>query len=144
MIDQSQFLLLSGDSSLDCLSTGDFATVISTLESRLFNALCLTEEPTIIVDDETVVDPLWNQLLADALAVSVDVKSDDGIESENMRNYSYRFRDYANSWTSLALKSGDLINKFNACDSGIVFQRDDAEMIYGSGEYDRDESDEYI
>lgn len=123
MLTQSQFKLLSGSNSLECLSAGEFATVRDTIEQRLLLALCLDEAPE---DDEL----LWNQLLADTLAISVDVKQDDGIQSESMRNYSYTFRDYANSWEMLAKKSSDLIDKFNACESGVMFQTNLADRIY--------------
>jgi hypothetical protein len=102
------------------------------MELRLLDSLCLTVAPTENVS-------LWEQLLADALNISVMVKQDQGLQSENMRNYSYQLRDYANTWSMLAQKSGDLLNKFNACDSGITFQRNEAEIIYGEtylGEYD--------
>lgn len=131
MLTQSQFALLSGSQSLDCLSAGDFATVRDAIEQRLMLALCLTAVPVVVVDDEDVDDILWLQLLADTLAVSVNVKQDDGIQSENMRNYSYTLRDYANSWAMLSIKSSDLLAKFNACDNAITFQTDLASHIYG-------------
>lgn len=127
MIDQPEFALLSGSSELACLTTGEFGLVVDTLQQRLLNALCMTEPPAD--DDDNIL--LWNQLLADALAVSVNVKNDDGIQSESMRNYSYTFRDWANSWNVLAKKSGDLLNVFNACDTGIIFQTDLSARIYG-------------
>lgn len=129
MLTQSQFALLSGSNSLECLSAGDFATVRDTIEQRLLLALCLDTAP----DEEDEL--LWNQLLADALAVSVNVKQDEGIQSENMRNYSYQLRDYANTWTILSMKSADLLNKFNACETGITFQRNLADRIYGFEHY---------
>lgn len=124
MLDQSQFRLLSGSSALDCLSVGDFETIRDTIEQRLLLSLCLTVVPT-----EDLL--LWDQLLADTISVSVDVKQDDGIKSESMRNYSYTMQDYAGTWAVLAMKSGDLIDRFNACDSGIKFQRNVAGRIYG-------------
>lgn len=97
----------------------------------MFLSLCLTEAPKIETDDGPITDPLWDQLLADALAVSVLVKQDQGIASENMRNYSYQLRDYAYTWEMLGKKSQLLINHFNACSTGITFQRDEAKHIYG-------------
>lgn len=128
-MDIAQFRLLSGSSALDCLSTGDFATISDIQQSRLMIALCMDTAPVEADDDYN----LWLQLLADAIAVSVSVKNDDGIESENMRNYSYKFRDYANSWLALGMKSGDLLQHFNSCDTGITFQSDVASHIYGHG-----------
>ena len=122
MITQAQFALLSGSQSLDCLSTGEFELVYNTNEQRLMKSLCLTEAPT---------DILWDQLMADSLAISVLVKQDAGVQSENMRNYSYQLRDYANTWKMLSEKSGDLLNNFNACPSGITMQKNIAGRIYG-------------
>jgi hypothetical protein len=127
MLTLSQFELLSGSQALACLSEGEFATVRDIMEQRLMESLCLETSP----DTEETPDLLWQQLLADALAISVLVKQDDGIQSENMRNYSYQFRDYAGSWEMLSNKSGDLLNKYNACETGIVFQTDIARRIYG-------------
>lgn len=124
MLDQAQFRLLSGSSALDCLSVGDFETIRDTIEQRLLLSLCLTVVPT-----QDLL--LWDQLLADTISVSIDVKQDDGIKSESMRNYSYTMQDYAGTWAVLAMKSGDLIDRFNACDSGIKFQRNVAGRIYG-------------
>ena len=123
MLDQSRFQLLSGSSALACLDVADFETVRSITEQRLLNSLCLEETPD---------DILWDQLLSDALAVSVVVQQDQGIASESMRNYSYQLKEYANSWELLSRKSGDLLAKFNACPSGISFQTDLASRIYGS------------
>lgn len=131
MITQAQFQLLSGSDSLNCLDVGDFELVVSIMEQRLLNTLCLTAVPVVQVDDTEETDPLWLQLLSDALLVSVQVKQNDGIKSESMRNYSYTFQDWANSWMALSMKSGDLLNKFNACSSGITMQRDVASQIYG-------------
>lgn len=122
MITQAQFLLLTGRSDLEDLSSSDFGLVCSIVEQRLMAALCLEEAPN---------DVLWDQLLADALSVSVDVKNDRGLQSESMRNYSYQLRDYANSWGMLSEKSGDLLNMFNACPSGVTMQQDRAARIYG-------------
>lgn len=130
-MNQAQFRLLSGSSSLDCLDVGDFETVRDTLQLRLLKALCMTEAPAD--DDDNIL--LWNQLLADALAVSVNVKQDDGVKSESMRNYSYTLQDWANSWMALALKAGDLIDIFNVCPSGVTFQRNIAGHIYGHRYY---------
>lgn len=123
---------------MDCLSVGDFASVLEIMEQRLLNSLCLTEAPTVGEGEDVKTDPLWDQLLADALDVSVQVKQDQGLQSESMRNYSYQLRDYANTWELLAKKSKDLLNKFNACASGIIFQRDLAACIYGHDHYYRD------
>ena len=109
MLDKSQFALLSGSQALACLDTGDFETVRNTMEARLLSSLCMTEAPA--EDDANIL--LWNQLLADALAISVLVKQDEGIKSESMRNYSYTLADYANSWRMLHEKSGDLLAIFN-------------------------------
>lgn len=127
MLDQSLFRLLSGSDALECLEIGDFETVRDTLQLRLLRSLCMTESPED--DDENIL--LWNQLLADALAVSVDVKQNQGIASENMRNYSYQLRDYAYTWEMLSHKSNDLLDLFNVCPSGVTMQRDVAARIYG-------------
>jgi hypothetical protein len=126
MLDQAQYNLFTGDSSLDCLSLGDFGLELDVMQQRLMLALCLTETP-----DEL----LWDKLLADALNVSLTVKTNDGIKSENMRNYSYSLSDFANTWEMLTIKSGDLLNRFNACPSGVTFQTDIADRIYGDDYY---------
>lgn len=89
----------------------------------------MTAAPEASEDNNDLL--LWNQLLADALAVSVQVKQNQGVQSENMRNYSYQLRDYAYTWALLAEKSDDLLKKFYNCGTGITFQRDDASHIYG-------------
>ena len=127
MLTQPRFLLLSGSSSLDCLTVEDFDVVRDIIEARLLNALCLTVAPS---------DVLWDQLLADTLAISVQVQQGNGVKSESVRNYSYTLADYANSWELLGRKSGDLLNKFNACETGITFQSDIASRIYGYPVYD--------
>lgn len=127
MLDKSQFALLSGSQALACLDTGDFETVRNTMEARLLVSLCMSEAPA--EDDANIL--LWDQLLADALAISVLVKQDEGIKSESMRNYSYTLADYANSWRMLHEKSGDLLALFNVCDSGVTFQTNLAGRIYG-------------
>lgn len=132
-MDQARFRLLSGSSELDCLELGDFKAVRDIMEQRLMNSLCVTTVPTVTVDEVTSVDPLWDQLLAYALSISVMVQNDQGIQSENMRNYSYQLREYANTWQMLMQKANDLLNKFNACPSGIKMQRDDADFIYRPG-----------
>ena len=126
MLDQAQYKLFTGDSSLDCLSVGDFALELDVMQERLFLALCLTEAPDSV---------LWDKLLADALNVSLKVKTNDGIKSENMRNYSYTLDDWANTWKMLSIKSGDLLNNFNACPSGVIFQTNIADRIYGDDYY---------
>lgn len=125
MLDQSRFRLLTGSDTFECFTKGDFETVRDIMEARLLDALCMEAAP----EGDSL--SLWEQLLGDALEVSVLVQQDDGIESENMRNYSYKFRDYANTWSMLQQKDGDLLNKFNVCETGIVFQRDLASHIYG-------------
>jgi hypothetical protein len=97
MLTQPRFLLLSGSSSLDCLTVEDFDVVRDIIEARLLNALCLTVAPRL--------DVLWDQLLADTLAISVQVQQDQGVKSESVRNYSYTLADYANSWELLGRKS---------------------------------------
>lgn len=131
MLDQSRFRLLSGSTVLDCLSLSDFETVRDIMAQRLRDSLCIIEP--LEEDDDNIL--LWEQLLSDALAVSVQVKQDDGIQSENMRNYSYQLRDYANTWQMLAQKSSDLLGKFNACENAVTFQTDWAGRIYGPGLY---------
>lgn len=122
-MDKSRFQLLSGSSALDCLTNDDFETIQNIMEQRLLDSLCLTESPTD--------DALWEQLLADALSISVLVKQDQGLQSESMRNYSYQLRDYANTWEMLSQRSNDLLKKFNNCATGITFQTDIAARIYG-------------
>jgi hypothetical protein len=122
MINQARFRLLSGSTVYDCLSVGDFELVCSIVEQRLLDALCLTEVPE---------DILFEQLLADAIVVSVEVSQDRGLESESMRNYSYKMRDYGGSWDLLSKKSKDLLGKFNACPAGVTMQTDLAKRIYG-------------
>lgn len=126
MLDQAQYSLFTGDNSLDCLSIGEFELELDVMQQRLMLALCITETP-----DEL----LWDKLLADALSVSLKVKVNDGIKSESMRNYSYTLNDFANTWQMLSIKSGDLLNRFNACDSGITFQTNLADRIYGDDYY---------
>lgn len=133
-ITQRQVALLAREGRFTTLAEADAALVAGIVEKRLLEALCRESAPVSTDEDYD----LWLMLLAQAITVSDDVATSEGVQSESVRNYSYTLRTDSGTWADLSRMAGDLLAHFSQCEGSVAMQTDVTCRQYGAYEIPQD------
>lgn len=119
MLTLEQYTLFTGITTT--LDDEMWESIVTVAEMRLASFLCLEALPELDDENQDLA-----MLLANFIAAVMKFQGDgDAIESKSVRNFTIKFKtsSAANAFSQIATQYSDIIDKYSACDLGVVVER---------------------